>query len=420
MLEHTESHKIFTQSTSPAANIDPQSKSFYKEEVANENTSGAPSLSNSAEVNQISSNFIEATSDRIIPISGFLGDRETLASPTFNHTGTKSVSISAIEKEQIADFALIKLSEEFRNDQHIMSVLAHQIQVKTQNEFCVINVPYVKTLDAYHEYGEELQLDHLSLEERNRLTLSLENLPVSGGEELFPCVAGSSLPIWERLPFEPADYFLIFTKWCDSGYEQAESGAIVKTNRSTYHLGRSLGISRGHLNYLNRVFSWNVRVKAFDMYMNSLIQQRLQRQAILARDAQFNIGQVLISKATKALDRMELTPKLALEALKLGVEYMSVSSGVLADKPDGYSTRGSLNGGNASGIQINHTNSNTNNLQINNATTDKSMVEMQMQTNLEDKGTVDQILNVLLNSGALDVALNGEVAVDNSIIDMEE
>jgi len=201
---------------------------------------------------------------------------------------------------------------------------------------------------------------------------SLAIVPLSYMEG-FPTVDGT--PFWERLDNEPLDDYRLFKTYRN----------MVAANgvRSIATIAQRAGTSTKAVEAIAKLWHWTLRARAYDLY------KERERQAI--RD--YEIKQMENTHA-KAADRIfekcmnfldkhhgELTPKSALDWLKLSVELKRLSLGLPKDKPEGAES-----GTHGTTININqHLSSN----------------QPSIQTKDEEKTRMMEILAVLKQTGAL-------------------
>lgn len=221
----------------------------------------------------------------------------------------------------------------------------------------------------------------------------------------YPCVHG--VPIWERQEWERIEYYNLFKLYRDMRYAfYNESDALI-TTRSLSTLAKAVRLSPAIVHYLSVVYHWPLRVALYDVWMNALQAHRIAVKRSLMLDRHSKISQSLISKAFTCLNKQveKMSPKDALEMLKLGIAYERISAGLIGDKPeDGKS------GGNQGPLlsivtQNNHT---TGPMQVNN--TSESLPQQQLQENMKKPDTLLGILSVLQRSGAFATSVQKEIA----------
>jgi len=233
-------------------------------------------------------------------------------------------------------------------------------------------------------YVDSVELAKLSASDDPSLTI----VPISFLEG-FPTVNG--VPIWERLDSEPLDMYELFRCYL---HLPATDG-----RRTFAAVASRAGIDVRAVNTVALLWHWTVRVAAYDQY------KEMEHQYI----RQYEIRQ-MENKHSKAADKIfktcmeflekhhaELTPRIALDWLKLSVELKRLSLGLPKDKPDGYSEPGG--GGHV--ININQT-----------ITPSGSEITNKEQ----DKDRIFQILSVLQQAG---VFKDKVLDVESEVVDVD-
>lgn len=221
----------------------------------------------------------------------------------------------------------------------------------------------------------------------------------------YPTVHG--VPVWERQEWERIEYYNLFKLYRDMRYAfYNESDALV-TIRSLNTLAKATRLSPNVVHYLSVVYHWSLRVSLYDNWMNALQMHRVAVKRNLMLDRHTKISQSLISKAFSCLNKSaeKMSPKDALEMLKLGLAYERISAGLIGDKPD-TAGQGSVSQGPLLSI-VNQTNNTTGPMQVNNV---GSQSAQQLQDDMKKPDTLLSILSVLQRSGAFDVRLQKEAA----------
>jgi hypothetical protein len=220
-------------------------------------------------------------------------------------------------------------------------------------------------------------------------------------DEGIPTLAG--VPIWERLDGEAIHYYKLFQEYREMLYLTG-SRAIAK-------LARNRNIEGKVLSVLSKVYHWQLRVKAFDLY----------KKMEAARKKQFEIENMIEShtKASKKLleyglayieDHPEqLSPKVAIQMVEVAMKSGRLSLG-LSDKP------GNGNGSAAANIQINNT-THTGTPGDGGADTTSNGSQGQQEV---DPSYTQSILHILDASGALDEAKSKIIDVEFSEVDESE
>lgn len=152
--------------------------------------------------------------------------------------------------------------------------------------------------------------------------------------EGFPTLPNGA-PFWYKMDFEPAPAYSAFQLYL----EQIESGP-----RSMHHIAQVPELKRlynGHTFQLVQEWSvlyyWRDRAKAHDIYKEAAFRQIRARRAMHTEDRHYEIADRLLEVATQYMATPkfveEMTPKSALEALKLAASLQRVSVGLPAGGP---------------------------------------------------------------------------------------
>lgn len=261
--------------------------------------------------------------------------------------------------------------------------------------------------------------DDITDDERERSALTVEYL----GE--VPSIQG--MPIWDRLPGERQDFFNVFKIYRDSRYFLLDDGSQVVTSRTIGGLSQTLMIPGATMQYLSKLYAWDVRIAAYDSYMLRMQQRRQMQIANILQSDHLKIAQSLSKKAYSALNNCSnLQPKEAIQLLDLSYKLARLSIGLLPDKPGSSATAV----GNQTNLAIyqNTTHNNADQMMNINAagapTENGGHVIQQLQEDMKQEDNILSILHVLQASGALTTAIhtnlkeNGDAGLD--IIDIEE
>lgn len=219
----------------------------------------------------------------------------------------------------------------------------------------------------------------------------------------YPTIHG--VPVWERQEWERIEYYNLFKLYRDMRYAfYNESDALV-TIRSLNTLAKATRLSPNVVHYLSVVYHWTLRVNLYDNWMNAVQAHRVAVKRSLMLDRHTKVAQSLIAKAFACLNKNaeKMSPKDALEMLKLGLAYERISAGLLGDKPD-TAHQGNVSQGPLLSI-VNQTNNATGPMQVNNVETRSAQ---QLQDDMKKPDTLLSILSVLQRSGAFDVRLQKE------------
>ena len=224
-------------------------------------------------------------------------------------------------------------------------------------------------------------------------------------DEGFPTVGG--IPIWERLDGEPIPYYKLFKEYREIKYTQDGRRSISKVSERSLMPGR-------HLNALARVYHWQTRVRAYDMY-KEYERQAARLKAMEQLDSKHaKVSNQLLDQAVDYLlsHAEQLSPKTAIQLAELAMKTGRLALGLNPDKPgsgsgaNGYNSNTNItiaaNTGQGT-MLVNNDNGNGN------ATGDGNRSGGLGFTNgagqAKDTQHLRDILQVLNHSGALDMGM---------------
>lgn len=219
-----------------------------------------------------------------------------------------------------------------------------------------------------------------------------------------PCIFG--LPIWDRLPSEQNDFYILFKLYRDQKYTYM-GDEVIELSRSMSALAAQLDISINLLYVLSKIYHWPRRCEAYDFYMAYEIKQQQDRKRKLLQNDHSYYAQELTRKSFEKLSSATLKPKELLDMLELGFKYSRISLGMPGDKPE-EALNGS-GGGNATINLFQQDNSYSTSQTLNIDNSGKSKVEKQFDENIKSSDTMLSILNVLQRSGAMTTAVNEQL-----------
>lgn len=218
-------------------------------------------------------------------------------------------------------------------------------------------------------------------------------------EDGYPTIDG--LPIWERLDGERLDYYKLFK-------EYREMPELLGT-RALAKLADNHGIASKFLHALSKVYHWQIRCKAYDIYQK-MIRERKRQYAIEKLESRHSkAAELLLERGLAYVEEHpeQLTPKIALSMIEMGMKAGRLALGLSADKP-GTGTSGGTN------ININQ------NTGIN---TGAGSIEMNQQNKAQSEGKnedvnyLQSILHILDSSGAFEQAKQEIIDADFSEVD---
>lgn len=155
-----------------------------------------------------------------------------------------------------------------------------------------------------------------------------------GFQEGFPTMPGGA-PFWMKFDFEPSPAFNAFSLYL----EQAETGP-----RSLHHVAQNPvlkmqfnGKTQELVNEWYTIYYWAQRAKAHDIYREAAYRHIRAKRALYTEDNHFSVAERLLKLATDYMSTPafieDMTPKTALEALKIAASLQRVSVGLPAGGP---------------------------------------------------------------------------------------
>lgn len=149
-------------------------------------------------------------------------------------------------------------------------------------------------------------------------------LPISYLEGL-PTING--VPIWEKLEGEKIEYYKLFKRYREL---QDEKG-----KRTIYKLHKETGIPVSYLELIRQTHAWQIRVKAYDEYMEAERQHIIEMQQRELQGRHRAVAKQIFAKCTEyMLENVQmLTPRTALQWAELAVKLERISLGLQPDKP---------------------------------------------------------------------------------------
>ena len=358
----------------------------------------------------------EDTDSSGAPIKGALSAEAILATSATSPTGTQLIStldLSAGTIERFAPLRDFRISEVHQRLARFVPQLQESCgrknhwEAESAQEF---NGHYAildpMLLASYIPYVEEI----VDLREEQVIECFHPLRNVDG----YPTIHG--VPIWERQEWERIEYYNLFKLYRDMRYAfYNESDALI-TLRSLNTLAKATRLPPNVVHYMSVVYHGGLRVALYDSWMNVVQVHRAAVKRSLMLDRHTKVSQSLISKAFACLSKQadKMSPKDALEMLKLGLAYERISAGLLGDKPD--------TGNNGATQQapllsiVNQTNNTTGPMQVNNV---ESRPVQRLQDDMKRPDTLLSILSILQRSGAFDVRLQQEAEKlpDGNVID---
>lgn len=332
---------------------------------------------------------------------GVLTAEPLLTSRSETPTGTQTVAVLNLSSHDIEQFRSLQtfhLTELFQR----LAWFVPQLQ-----ENCGRNPSYFDN-DAAEFGGYRGLVDPLMLAGLIPYATSLDDLSDPQISECmhsfqlidnFPTIQGR--PVWERQEWERVDYYNLFKLYRDMRYAFYNEADALYVSRSLSGLARAVQLSERTINYLARVYNWNLRAGFYDTWMAETQRQRQAIKQRLMLDRHTKIAQALTAKAFAALKKNadKLSAKEAIQLLELGLKYERVSAGLPGDKPE-QPVAAPVSSGPMLSI-VTQNNNSMGPLQVNNPGSDQ-----RLQEDMKKPGTLLSILSVLQRSGALDSALD--------------
>lgn len=189
----------------------------------------------------------------------------------------------------------------------------------------------IPNYSAVKDAGVEATLDTL-LEECSRLWLPVEYY------DGFPSVNG--LPLWERLDGEKYEYYDLFKLYRDM-YAQIGYRALIRVSELT-------GVDRAHLNILQKVFNWQLRAQAYDVWLQKFNDAKLRMKQEKVNSTQETLSTKILSKIQVLVEEANLVermdPKDVIKLMSEAASIQRLSVGMPKDKlPTESSTKSQTN-----------------------------------------------------------------------------
>lgn len=332
---------------------------------------------------------------------GILSADAILSQSVLSPTGTQVISTLDIDARTIEAFRPLanqSLSTSHKKLARFIPQLQESVGRKQVTPTAVEFAGYYGLIDplllaAYIPFTEEL-ID-LSEEQVNECFHGFQL--VDG----YPTING--VPVWERQEWERIDYYNLFKLFRDMRYAFYNESDALLTNRSLATLSKATQVPANLLLYLSQVYHWRLRSELYDSWMYAMQQRRAAVKTSLMLDRHTKISQALIQRAFSCLQQQadKMSPKEALEMLKLGLAYERISAGLLGDKPDQSTTNTQVSTPNGAPLIsiVSQTNTTSGPMQVNN----ESQSQRQLGDDMKRNDTLLSILSVLQRSGAFEV-----------------
>lgn len=217
----------------------------------------------------------------------------------------------------------------------------------------------------------------------------------------LPIIDG--VPIWERLDGEHVDYYKLFKEYREMLY--------VSGSRALTKLANMFNIAGKYLNVLSKVYHWQLRVRAYDVYKKMEYERKRSFERQLLESKHAKVADTLLTQALTYLEHHpeQLNPKIAVQMLQLAIKVGRLSVGLNAEKP---------------GTEDTSINTNININQVPNANAETGVTvdgnPSNTQQKVADVSTLQSILHILDKSGALDKIKPNIVDADYKVVDENE
>lgn len=343
-------------------------------------------MDNSAQsVNNITDGVSEVSNAEQALSTSFEQNATQKDSFTKYHTGTLMNTITPQMVEACAALREIKVTKELKRLGSIVAQIQASFEVSGFPSRIVLPgliATELPNIESIEDFSEDF------------LQNASETVEIIDG---MACIQG--VPIWDRLTGERVAYFNAFKLYRDSRYFMLDDGTYMISHRTIAGLARELSIMPTILTYVSKTYSWLDRCKAYDSYMESMIQRRKNQEVAVLQSDHAQLARTLCDKAMNYLRKNfdKLQPKEVLQALELGIKFSRVSAGLLGDKP-----------GSTSGAQNSFS-------FVQNNTADKMVqiqsnpVSTQLQQDIKQDDNILSILHVLQSSGAMSTAIHADL-----------
>lgn len=220
------------------------------------------------------------------------------------------------------------------------------------------------------------------------------------------CPTVEGVPVWERLSGETIPYYEAFKVYRDM--------RKVSPSRSLARTAEQLQVPLKNLVNLAKIWHWQIRVVPYDV--QCLTDRRILREQQAAQVDSHLAEKTrnMFDLAVEYLDEHseQLTPKTAMELLKIVAPLMRISAGLPASSP-----LEELRTGNTSGVSVNIATGDTTKTGVHGMSASEVVEKTKQQA--EDPTHLASILNVLIQSGALESTILKDNTVDVDFVDVD-
>lgn len=223
----------------------------------------------------------------------------------------------------------------------------------------------------------------------------------------------SDLPVWDQLSGEPTHYYNIFQR-----YLRLKE---MTGRRSVSTLAAEYEVSARDVNLISKIYHWQYRVIPYDRQREEDRQIMRQLQAEALDQSLGKKARDMIEMASCYLeDHVEqLTPKMAIELMKVMVPIARVAVGLPGTAPMEERKAGGTGGGSGKtdvNVNINNAIATGDNSSVHGLTESEVIDKMKKQN--EDPSILASIANVLIQSGAMEsTVINESDAIDADFIE---
>lgn len=145
--------------------------------------------------------------------------------------------------------------------------------------------------------------------------------------------------LWDRQPGEQAAAFKVFAAYRDSGIGGARRSLQKTADSLTNRNGEPYSV--GTLKGWSRKYKWQMRVDAYDDYMDRLTQEELRKGRAAMLKNHVGIAQAMLKKALQALQRIpadELTAQDVARIVDTAAKLERISRGEATERTEGKQT----------------------------------------------------------------------------------
>jgi hypothetical protein len=188
--------------------------------------------------------------------------------------------------------------------------------------------------------------------------------------EGFPIVDGR--PFWERLDCEPLDYYKLYKGYRDQKNTETSQRSFDKLEQQT-------NTPVSYLYAISKVYHWQIRVKAYDLFNRQLLEDEREKQIKIMEGSHIKTAEKIRTLCETYLDQLKNTPSLMVNfkpnmfqgLLELSLKMDRLSLGLPSNAPITKEEKESLK------VVINQTTNNTNTANQVNLTSEEKVKYLQ-------------------------------------------